>query len=103
MNLTKKDILDRIINNKEMQKKGYSNYNLKNILDIVLDEMGNLISDCNGGDKIEIRKFGTFTVYLKKVGEKRNPKTGEIIKCDPYLNCRFKLSKSLKKKLREGK
>tara|TARA_B100000989_G_C19157064_1_gene309889 strand:+ start:199 stop:495 length:297 start_codon:yes stop_codon:yes gene_type:complete len=69
INLTKKDVVNSIY-----MQIGYS----KNILDVILDDIINLIIDnLKKKRKVKISNFGTFEIRYKKQRVGRNPKTRE--------------------------
>ena len=47
------------------------------------------------GDRIELRRFGVFTVKPRKTGIGRNPRTGEEVSIPPGKAVRFKPGKEL--------
>ncbi|HYB62541.1 MAG TPA: HU family DNA-binding protein [Methylomirabilota bacterium] len=47
------------------------------------------------GDRIELRRFGVFSVRPRKTGIGRNPRTGEEVKIPPGMVVRFKPGKEL--------
>ncbi|OLD62324.1 MAG: integration host factor subunit beta [Acidobacteria bacterium 13_1_40CM_2_60_7] len=47
------------------------------------------------GQRIELRKFGVFSVRPRKTGIGRNPKTGEEVNIPPGKAVRFKPGKEL--------
>ena len=89
INLTKKDIINSIY-----MQIGYS----KNILDIILDDIMNLIIDnLSKKKKVKISNFGTFELRYKKQREGRNPKTRELKLISERNVVLFKPSKDFKK------
>jgi len=57
----------------------------------------NLLSDSlSGGDRIEIRGFGSFSLRTRKARVGRNPKTGEPVALPPKNVPHFKPGKELK-------
>ena len=89
INLTKKDVINSIY-----MQIGYS----KNILDVILDDILNLIIDnLRKKKKVKISNFGTFEVRHKKQREGRNPKTKEIKIISERNVILFKPSKDFKK------
>ena len=48
-----------------------------------------------GGDRIELRGFGVFTVRPRKTGIGRNPRTGAEVNIPPGKAVRFKPGKEL--------
>jgi DNA-binding protein HU-beta len=47
------------------------------------------------GDRIELRRFGVFTVRARKTGMGRNPRTGQEVVIPPGRVVRFKPGKEL--------
>jgi DNA-binding protein HU-beta len=47
------------------------------------------------GNRIELRRFGVFTVKPRKTGVGRNPRTGEQVSIPPGKAVRFKPGKEL--------
>ena len=89
INLTKKDITNSIY-----MQIGYS----KNILNVILDYILNLIIDnLKKKKKVKISNFGTFEIRYKKQREGRNPKTKEVKLISERYVVLFKPSKTFKK------
>ena len=89
INLTKKDIISSIY-----MQIGYS----KNILDLILDDILNLIiNNLKKKKKVKISNFGTFEVRYKKQREGRNPKTREAKMISERYVVSFKPAKDFKK------
>ena len=60
----------------------------------------NLISTyLNNGDRVEIRKFGTFSVRSRGQRISRNPKTGTSVLVEPKNHPYFRASKYLRESL----
>ena len=91
INLTKKDVINSIY-----MQIGYS----KNILDVILDDILNLIiNNLKKKKKVKISNFGTFEIRFKKQREGRNPKTNEKLYKDKSYKLHFKIGKILHKKI----
>ena len=89
INLTKKDVINSIY-----MQIGYS----KNILDVILDDILNLIiNNLKKKKKVKISNFGTFEIRFKKQREGRNPKTKEVKLISERHVVLFKPSKDFKK------
>ncbi|MCH2188125.1 integration host factor subunit beta, partial [Myxococcota bacterium] len=54
------------------------------------------IEALRGGERIEIRGFGSFQVKLREAREGRNPKTGEPVHISAKRTPFFKVGKELK-------
>lgn len=66
------------------------------MLDTVMDEMKNAISD---GHRIEIRGFGTFQPRIRSTKNGYNPSTGETMILPAGKTILFKPSRELTKKM----
>ena len=47
------------------------------------------------GQRVELRRFGVFSVRQRKTGIGRNPRTGEVVHIPPGRAIRFKPGKEL--------
>lgn len=69
------------------------------VVNTVFDQMTGALS---GGNRIEIRGFGSFEVRTREPRQGRNPKTGSTV----YVNTRkvpfFKVGKELKERINNG-
>lgn len=55
-----------------------------------------------GGDRIEIRGFGSFHVRLRGARTARNPRTGDVVDIDEKRVPFFKVGKELKERVNES-
>jgi len=67
----------------------------------------NGVFDCmeralRGGDRIEIRGFGSFEIRHYKAYEGRNPRTGDPVGVQPKRLPFFKVGKELKERVNQG-
>ena len=66
----------------------------------VVNIVFNSITDAlKGGDKVEIRGFGSFTVRARDAREARNPKSGEVVKIAAKKTPFFKTGKELRERV----
>ncbi len=63
------------------------------VVNTIFDSM---IESLRGGERIEIRGFGSFQVKLREAREGRNPKTGEPVHISAKRTPFFKVGKELK-------
>ncbi|HXG30996.1 MAG TPA: HU family DNA-binding protein [Thermodesulfobacteriota bacterium] len=70
------------------------------IIDTIIDYMTEVLQ---GGDRIEIRGFGSFFTKSYKPYSGRNPRTGQTIEVPPKRLPHFRPSKELVRKLNENK
>ncbi|MDT8444242.1 MAG: integration host factor subunit beta [Desulfuromonadales bacterium] len=52
-----------------------------------------------GGDRVEIRGFGSFTVRERDAREARNPKSGDIVRISAKKTPFFKTGKELRERV----
>ncbi len=63
------------------------------VVNTIFDSM---VEALRGGDRIEIRGFGSFQVKIREAREGRNPKTGEPVHISAKRTPFFKVGKELK-------
>jgi integration host factor subunit beta len=66
------------------------------IIGIVFDAMADALL---GGDKVEIRGFGSFTVRAREPREARNPKSGVLVRIPAKKIPFFKTGKELRERV----
>ena len=86
--MTKADLVEEVIKVTELPRKESE--------DIVETVFESIIKALRGGDKIEIRGFGSFRTRQRRGRIGRNPKTGAKVDVPPKTIPYFKLSKELK-------
>ncbi len=73
---------------------GLSKAKAKEALDAMIESTTDALKK---GDKVVLIGFGTFSVRLKKGGQVRNPRTGEMIEVKDKNVVKFKAGAELKK------
>jgi integration host factor subunit beta len=86
--MTKADLIEEISRAVEMTRK-----DSEQIVDTIFDS---IVRALRGGDKIEIRGFGSFRTRQRQSRIGRNPKTGAKVEVPPKKIPFFKPSKELK-------
>ena len=99
-NITKKDLVETISQDKEISSYGISKKEIASVIDVWLEKLKDQICEFAIGDRIELRNFGTFLVKERKGRSARNPKTGEPVKVGPRKHCAFKPGREMKEKVR---
>ncbi|MEZ4600529.1 MAG: integration host factor subunit beta [Syntrophotaleaceae bacterium] len=66
------------------------------VVNTVLDSIRNALV---GGERVEIRGFGSFTIRTREAREARNPKSGEIVKIPIKKTAFFKTGKELRERV----
>ncbi len=69
------------------------------VVNTIFDAM---IQALRGGERIEIRGFGSFQVKVREAREGRNPKTGEPVHISAKRTPFFKVGKELKEMVDES-
>src|ERR1700752_2181823 len=85
---TKADLVEEVIKSTKLGRK-----DSETVVETVFDS---IIQALQGGDKIEIRGFGTFRTRERRGRMGRNPKTGETVTVPKKRIPFFKPSKELK-------
>jgi DNA-binding protein HU-beta len=86
--MIKVDIVNHIVTT-----TGISRARAERAVDAVFDRIKRALAE---GDRIELRRFGVFTVRTRKTGVGRNPRTGEEAPLPPGKAVRFRAGKELK-------
>jgi integration host factor subunit beta len=63
------------------------------IVNTIFDSIGDALV---GGDRVEIRGFGSFSVRERDAREARNPKSGEVVRIPAKKTPFFKTGKELR-------
>ena len=77
-------------------KTGKSKADIKRILDVFMDTVGDTLAD---GERVRLTGFGTFSVTTRAQRKGRNPRTGEPITIQQRKAVRFKAGSDLAKKV----
>lgn len=85
--LIKQDLIQRVVD-----RTGLPRTKAESAVDAIFDAMKKALA---GGDRIELRGFGVFTVKPRKTGVGRNPRTGAEVTIAPGRAVRFKPGKDL--------
>lgn len=92
--MTKSQLINELVN----QASHISHKDMTNIVETVFESM---IKALEGGDRIELRGFGTFEVRVREPRMGRNPKSGTKVTLGIRKVPFFKAGKELKEKLNE--
>ncbi len=90
--MTKSELIERLsglngtVNKKEAEL----------IVNTIFDSIGDALI---GGDRVEIRGFGSFTIRERNAREARNPKSGEVVKIPSKKTPFFKTGKELRERV----
>ena len=87
--MTKNELIQRVAERTQLTKKE---------ADLLIETIFKAITEAlKRGDKVELRKFGSFRVRWRNAREGRNPKTGDPVTIPPKKFPFFKPGKDLKK------
>lgn len=85
--MIKLDLVNAVVN-----RSGITRTKAEQAVETVFEAMKNALGR---GQRIELRRFGVFSVKPRKTGIGRNPKTGEEVTIPPGKAVRFKPGKEL--------
>ena len=90
--MNKSDLVDNLTE----RLKSMSRKEVDLIVDTIFDKMTDALA---GGNRIEIRGFGSFEVRTRQARQGRNPKTGDKVFVTTRRVPFFKVGKELKEKI----
>lgn len=73
---------------------------IENIVNTIL---GTVVDAMKGGDRVELRGFGAFSVKSRPARTGRNPRTGEKVPVSEKYVPFFKTGKEMRERLNDGK
>ena len=85
--MIKLDIVNKVVNS-----TGVTRTKAERAVETVFEALKNALGR---GQRIELRRFGVFTVKPRKTGIGRNPRTGQEVSIPPGKAVRFKPGKEL--------
>jgi integration host factor subunit beta len=92
--VTKADLVEEVVRVTDLPRKVS-----KAVVETIF---GSMIGALRGGDRIEIRGFGSFRIRQRRGRTGRNPKTGAKVEVPPMHIPFFKPSKELKDHVNDG-
>src|ERR1700692_4826094 len=92
--VTKADLVEEVVRGTDLPRK-----ESEAVVDTIFDS---IIGALQGGDRIEIRGFGSFRTRQRRGRTGRNPKTGAKVEGPPKKIPFFKPSKELKDHVNSG-
>ena len=90
--MNKSDLIKKISENADSLNAEDLERTVHTILNLISSSLSN-------GDRVEIRKFGTFSVRSRDQRISRNPKTGTSVLVEPKKHPYFRASKFLRESL----
>lgn len=75
----------------------------RDIENIVNTILGTIVDAMKGGDRVELRGFGAFSVKSRPARTGRNPRTGEKVPVSEKFVPFFKTGKEMRERLNDGK
>jgi len=90
--MTKSELIEKLsLDHAHMAAKEIED-SVKAVLDLMTDSLA-------GGQRIEIRGFGSFSLHYRAPRTGRNPKTGETVQLDGKAVPHFKPGKELRERV----
>ena len=93
--MTKSELIERITSRQSQLSAKDVELAVKQILEIMSDALA-------GGERIEIRGFGSFSLHFRPPRQGRNPKTGEAVALAGKHVPHFKPGKDLRERVNDG-
>ena len=94
-NMTKSDLIEKL-----SEQQSLLNYrDVELAVKLMLSQMSNSLA---GGERIEIRGFGSFTLHHRPPRVGRNPKSGESVQLGEKYVPHFKPGKELRERVNEA-
>lgn len=93
--MTKSELIETL--SRRQQQLAYKDVELS--VKSILESMANALA---GGERIEIRGFGSFSLHYRSPRMGRNPKTGEAVALGSKYVPHFKPGKELRDRVNEG-
>ena len=90
--MTKSELIEQLTTANDVLSKREAEL----IVNSIFDSIGNALV---GGDRVEIRGFGSFTVREREAREARNPKSGDIVQISAKKTPFFKTGKELRERV----
>jgi len=95
MTVTKSELIEKLV--RKQTQLGYRDVELA--VKTMLEHMAQTLS---GGERIEIRGFGSFSLHFRPPRVGRNPKSGEPVSLPAKYVPHFKPGKELRERVNEG-
>lgn len=89
--MTKAELVDLITGNTGLHRR-----DTVTVVNLIMENIGNALA---GGDKVELRGFGSFKVKSRRSRLARNPRTGDAVDVPAKRVPYFKASNELKDRL----
>ncbi|GGB47514.1 integration host factor subunit beta [Oceanisphaera marina] len=90
--MTKSDLIERL-------SEQYSHLSAKEVEGAIKEILEQMSATLQGGDRIEIRGFGSFSLHYRAPRQGRNPKTGEKVALTGKYVPHFKPGKELRERV----
>lgn len=90
--MTKSDLIERL-------SEQYSHLSAKEVESAIKEILEQMSATLQGGDRIEIRGFGSFSLHYRAPRQGRNPKTGEKVALTGKYVPHFKPGKELRERV----
>jgi len=90
--MTKSELIEKLsFDNGALNKK-----EAELVVNTIFDSIGSALM---GGERVEIRGFGSFTIRQRDAREARNPKSGDVVRISSKKTPFFKTGKELRERV----
>lgn len=90
--MTKSELIEQL----SFTDAGLNKKEAELVVNTIFDSIGDALV---GGDRVEIRGFGSFTIRQRDAREARNPKSGDVVKISAKKTPFFKTGKELRERV----
>ncbi len=93
--MTKSELIERIA----ARQPQLSQKDVELAVKAIIEQMSQTLA---GGERIEIRGFGSFSLHYREPRQGRNPKTGESVELTGKYVPHFKPGKEMRERVNQG-
>lgn len=90
--MTKSELIEQL----SFTDAGLNKKEAELVVNTIFDSIGDALV---GGDRVEIRGFGSFTIRQRDAREARNPKSGDVVRISAKKTPFFKTGKELRERV----
>ena len=90
--MTKSELIEQL----SFADAGLNKKEAELVVNTIFDSIGDALI---GGDRVEIRGFGSFTIRQRDAREARNPKSGDVVRIAAKKTPFFKTGKELRERV----
>ena len=90
--MTKSELIKKLVEKHPSLKE----HEIEDLVNLILGEISQTLA---GGDRVELRGFGAFSVRVRAPRKARNPRTGETVEVGERKSIYYRPGKELKEQI----